>query len=734
MLLFFSANTPDESAQQTLTETPPVYTPVNKASRILPQATLPYSNLHFIDLFDNKPLSDEELSVVTKAKGYLDKKIMANLNPNKSVCERLNTSLTDSEQSLVKKAIQRRREMERTSPEKALDIRNLSGLDRWSIHNKLSDDIGNLHLSSSETLHPVEYTSPFTTQFVENESMDQQTGHDPNNHGNGLMADFGNLPHLNRRNTNTLLQRKTSFARLPGPFENPNTDVDGQSKSTSQSLSPITYPQATKAVKLRLTKASKEAKIPKKMADLCVKEKSLVNAPLSPCTHYNIEHQPKKTTSTASINMTDRLAVHLKNMSQGIVESRKSENADHVGGRIIQGLAESKRLKDCYVPSSKPSVRNVPDIMSGTQVSLAPTTTSLSKQSNVPLPDIPRKTSRGSTKLIPRMMDIASPGKLPEISVTPLPSKSRIKSEYASPETKYRYLCNHFLKRPSIPCRTSVCNSPFNFDREDPETLHLKARQLPLSHKVCTHCGGISFGKGKFDPDHDTFGDDKPMTGKLVSENGRVQSLNENMCYCKNGPDCVEGNIPRKKVEFEMPGKDSETNKASFEEMNLRFMDQDIKLKFQCEVSVQRCAFDGEQKKNIPWLENMASPRNRQCQLCPVATETRIYKDKNKQRHSHASKAADLRQLSDMHSWTPPPSPYLDYCKMKAAQRDQFDVQEMQDIDAVKAPINDLRDECYRTEDAKAGDIQPTEGMASPLRFQLRQTFFLDLYLTEPPM
>ena len=629
--------------------------PETKLSWTGKPSTLPHSNLHRAHLFDNKPIGDEEMKVVAMARGIVDNKLITDAHSEQSVCERLNTRLSDSQHNFVKKAMNRRREAARNvRQEKSSDITFLDG---WSTPKLFTEDHDSLHLSNSEFLHPVKNLQS-QHEYEKNEAVNGGTHKDTENGENMQRGkQSGSLPHrpVRLKNRSGKLQ-KTSFSILPTAATTHVKDAEPEIPM----VSPTSLKDASKAVKLRLTNVPQEVitPIPKRISAVNEADASFVNVPLSHSASYNIEQNLKSNvnSTSASINMTDKLAMNLKNLSQGVVEEKSKPTASKEDlWKVYNGpVLEVPRQKENITPSLKPQPSDIPDMLSGMQMTIAADEKTVVKPQTIePLTDFdpwtPRKNikSRGSNKLIPRQT-VDTITRLPPLSVTHLPTKSQTKVNYLflEKEKKIHHNTHQASKRGSIPCRTRVCNSPFNFDRENPESLRLKTKPLPNMHYVCTECGSIS---------KDTIM--SHCAFRKTNENQHSSSLGELYQRSRCNVGCHGTKRYRKQLRPEWEDSHAPIKRMTFDfPLDGACEDIDIKVNLNCNVSVET-----SEEERAQWLQTMTSPRYRERMECPVSTETRVYRDKL-YNPGFASIGAD-QSFSPL---SPVNSPYLDFCKRVA--------------------------------------------------------------------
>lgn len=652
--------------------------------------------MRHVELFDNKPLSDEEMNIVTLAKAKLDDKMLSNLRFDQSVRERFNTSLTDSEQSLVKKVNHRKRQLAQKARQKTPDVQTLGDLDGWATANKLNDDSDNIQFSTSEILHPAGFVHTIPSGEFEGtyESLEVNSSKTmlaiknvPSEHKDKIVTENFTevLPESMSSETHCtfITENADSFTQEPETPTTFRTTSINQTNSqhiltdTSKTspepsgLSTDGFKKATKAVKLRLTKArfrngAEENKDKRS-------EMPYTNVPLSHCVSYNIERNVKTCSQTTSkINMTDRLAVHLKNLSQGIPEQLHTTPRNET---VSVGQRKSRHV--VCAQSQKPVYQDIPVILSGTPVVMTQSTPKHNKKSEkCRLPDIEasKKTvaSSNSKKLIPRQTEDNCANDLPKVSINSLTSRFKAPDKTRSKHHSNKVSCG---RQGSIACRTPVCNSPYIFDREDPETLRVNAKPLPHLHEVCTGCGCI-YNKS----DIDDLGTDRKTIPK--SHIGCSSKKTTRQC-CK--PECEEnysnvesmpGNCDNNNYDSAADTEPSSSNMLTFEvpfnasktckEMNVKLLDQDIKVKFQCEVSLQRCS-PGADTNRIQSLcqRDIESRGERQHFETSVANQLCSYRS-GQGKFLRSSLA--VLDMSSGATDVPMSSPCLEYCRQRALE------------------------------------------------------------------
>ncbi|XP_053373700.1 uncharacterized protein LOC123531637 isoform X3 [Mercenaria mercenaria] len=411
------------------------------------------------------------------------------------------------------------------------------------------------------------------------------------------------------------------------------------------------YKKAAKLVKLRLTKSSDTTA-----------DKSFANVPLSQCINYNIEKNLRSNAVlTSNINLSEKLAQQLKEMSND-----PKTSALHHG--------ENK-------PDASTEAINLPPLSDSTLSLNEPKSTNGKVEENVNnLPDIHTTSTNENGPAIPRQLgqdhNVSEQSNsefhdLPHISIKSFPNKAPRKE--SSKTAKIQDEEGDQLNRGAA-VRAATCTSPYMFDKSDPQKLQLKARPLPSLHKVCTSCGGISAcqertGKQKRKSKHNeketkskvnhvrcckSYVQDKwKLDGGKYGHSLKCSSIG--IDKPTNRPRDLEQKQLQKPQLILSPTK----TRPKCEEMSIDFMDKSIKFRFQCDVSVENNGQDEEVQtvdKAGKWLNNISTPTCKDCYQCPIATETRIYKDKVKGDNYG-------RETTPQ---PPPSSPYLDYCKSKA--------------------------------------------------------------------
>jgi hypothetical protein len=423
------------------------------------------------------------------------------------------------------------------------------------------------------------------------------------------------------------------------------------------------YKKAAKLVKLRLTKSNDTAG--GKASTLL--DKSFANVPLSYCANYSIGQNLKSSTMlTTNINLSDKLAQNLKDLSSNPKASisRHRENSPKVSTDQSQNV-KPKTESSLFLPQSASSL----DVD-------GPKTQKVSSDSAGSVSKNHDHSRNELGQIIPGQQghiviehDSESES-FPNISVTSLPNKIPLENNNKLTKIQEEDK-NTFNKGAAV--RAATCSSHYMFNKGDPQLLQLKAKPLPLLHKVCTSCGGIS------ESQDDTKGKQKQKSKR--KKNAAKTKVDEKIC-CKTlikdkwkldegrshsfeasskGTENHSWKRARDISQNEsMPSKTSlvispRTQQKS-EEMSINFMNKSIKFRFQCDVSVESNE-DNEGNKINKWLNNLSTPSCKERLQSPVSTETRIYKDRLRRN------ASDREETNPQ---TPAPSPYLDYCKIKA--------------------------------------------------------------------
>lgn len=702
----------------------------NKAPRTPRAALLSNSNFRRVELFDNKPLSEEEMRVVKLARKKVDNRLVSGMLLEKSLLERLKASIDIDQSQAVKNRVQRRASAQKSraaSPDK-LTSEDLQG---WSTQDKSSNEHDFIQLASSVVLHPAGHWRKENSvssnevmpraiggQSTELKSVPSEASIIATPTASNLDATEGSASAEKAEKADDLpTEKATESSNEQEPVTVPeSSDTSGEKRSNHQhpaSLSASGYKKATKAVKHRLIKTSSCTKVNKDVNN--EEEKPLAHGLLSDSITYSIEKKKSSGAITSSsINLTERLAENLKYLSQG-VKAQKGENIRSLSRSVARCTNETMRLKHFQRVPSKSDDRELPSVLSGSPLTIPSLKGSRSKlrhtQDEYHLPDIesPRgDNTQPSNKFIPRQAAVnqnrlnkvgTETAELPRLSVTPLPCKPSATDVTEAQETTYHD--NNGFRRGGIPVRAAVCTSPYIFDREDTDSLALRAKPLPHMHTVCTLCGRISktedrpcacacktldkYRRLRYDgrmnkegysisnqshhdcPEEKCFSD--PET--LNPERSRNSS-----CGKHNGND----NMSARKLAFEVPVNEGCKQKAS-EEMDIRYMNQDIKLKFLCEISLEnRHSKLDSSTERAKTLDNFSMPR--QHSECPDARETRLYAWKNGNRFKKTLSFEEENSptnFASKHTET-----YLEYYKRKDLERDLLQPYHLQMLNTSK--------------------------------------------------
>lgn len=687
-----------------------------------------------MELFDNKPLSEEEMGVVKLARKKVDNRLVSGMLLEKSFLERLKASIDIDQSQAVKSRVQRRASAQKSraaSPDK-LTSEDLQG---WSTQDKSSNEHDFIQLASSVVLHPAGHLRK-ENSVSSNELMPTGTGGQSTElksvpskasiivtpTASNLDATDGSVSAEKPEEPNDPpAEKATGISNKQEPLTVAvSSDTSGEKSSNHQqpaSLSASGYKKATKAVKHRLIKTSSCTKVDKDNVNN-EEEKPLANGLLSDCTVYSIEKKkPSGAITSSSINLTERLAENLKHLSQG-VKAQKGENIRSLSRSVSRCTNETMRLKNFQKVSPKSDDRELPSVLSGSPLTIPSLEGSRCKlrhsQDEYHLPDI--ESPKGgntlpSNKFIPRQAAVnqyrlnnvgTEAAGLPRLSVTPLPCKPSATDVTEALESTYQD--NNGFRRGGIPVRAGVCTSPYIFDREDADSLALRAKPLPYMHTVCTLCGRISktedrpcacasktldkYRRLRYDgrmnkegysiskQSHHDCSKEKCFSDPetLNPERSRNSSCGKQNIY--NGND----NMSARKLAFEVPVNEECKQKAS-EEMDIRYMNQDIKLKFLCEISLENRhpKLDTSTDRAKP-LHNFAMPR--QHSECPDARETRIYAWKNGNRFKKTSSFEEVNSPTNLA--TKHTEPYLEYYKRKDLEKDLLQPHHLQMLNTSK--------------------------------------------------
>lgn len=388
--------------------------------------------------------------------------------------------------------------------------------------------------------------------------------------------------------------------------------------------------------------------------------------PLSRCISHALEQNLRSSVRlTASINLSEKFAQQLKELS------RKSEKG--VTEQLDNTVRENS--ESVSMTSSSPTdVRSLKDNRTTKHVSeYTNLKADANNLQNIDSASIPRRKCQDHSNSEQKESESVD---LPPISVRSLPRRNSEKVNHEngkSAEDDDGYRGNRGLA-----VRAGACTSAYLFDKEDSRNLQIKAKSLPPLHKVCTSCGFISESReDKRKPER------KLKTDKNETDN-KDKQLHSHCCGCdqddkwKLDRDKLDDDIDLptlgvEKLEIAKSQKELKADdkrvtqivmsptstKHKCEEMSIRFMDRNIKFHFQCDVSVDNTSSQNSDQTGTTtdeWLNSLSAPKRRARYQCPVATETRIYKEDFRKNYlgRYSTSRANL------------PSSYLDYCKYKS--------------------------------------------------------------------
>ncbi|KAL4222950.1 hypothetical protein ACF0H5_018991 [Mactra antiquata] len=618
-------------------------------------------NQHKYKTADLSNLTEQDLSIVRLAKQKLEQRLHKSFAMDEAYLNKLKSRRTISETQSRTKVVDR------------FDIKDSGLTDEWprlnKVYKKHADDFeawetsrhhfdDHENIESSEFLHPIDssekiYGVPMWTPASSTPLFSPIDSKSP------LLKSASDLNGDRESSTGSESAALRDVIKIPKASKY-ETDFSAE------------YKKAARLIKLRLTKSSNVV-----VNDPAYQDKSFTNVPLSPCINYNIENSMRSNVKvTTSINLSETLAQQLREMISN-PDKRRHKSID-------RSVTQSAKSINQTSSRTTNDTAELPSI-NGDSIKSKPTGESLNDKNKYIFPDIntPIANEAGHKALagIPRKVGtITDTGEkcgteqsdLPSVTVTPLANSSPRASEVCEQKC--------FATEPrsaygGVAVRAGVCTSPYKFDKPDPNSLKLKARQLPALHEVCTSCGGIS---------------KNPASPRAISRNSsqiwrrksefKSKEIHKQCCSSHvdekwkldTGHENIEG-LPKVAVERlttqspelkePVPVKSITPNmilaptsrKQNCEEMSIKFMDRNIKFKFQREENPESAG-----KAESDWLKNISTPVCRDKYECPVMTETRIYKGDFKKTHKVDSRSSVT---------TPVSSPYLDYCKHRAELR-----------------------------------------------------------------
>ena len=448
--------------------------------------------------------------------------------------------------------------------------------------------------------------------------------------------------------------------------------------------------KVTERIKLRLTKSC-DSFVEKGGR---YRDPAFAKIPLARCQSYNIEKKMKiGLTQASNINLSESLAKQLKKLG-------KDKDTQKRTTVKVKDFQDDDTVSDDRVNiddqcNSQPN-SSLPLLDGKKLMTLSPRNPQDKQSLRISLPEIGVRNALGNQQ--PRKESSNENKEVKNHILPPIPCTSLLTSETPLDNVKTA-TDNHPCKllsydedsepliNGSFPCRTESLQTPYTYDKADPSKLLLKAKALPFLHTVCTSCGGINekqentsgnerpsprglFRAGKdknihhrcVTPDNEEkwklektrphSGNELPKVGILKPSGGRKHTKSMKETRVRNTVCSNEYS------------KNERTKKPLTDEMTFKFLDQNIKLRFEVDLPTEdkRKLIDSisnASDSNSPRISYLAKPRYRDNTDRTISRETNIYKDKIRQKLLLGNGERDRTN-------SPASSPYLEYCKRKS--------------------------------------------------------------------